>query len=144
MRLEECHANSELTLSLFLAPLSSSFCCQVKASNSSWISRLSFSSASRRELYSESTFDASSTFPANASTDGLSSMWCVVCVHIYVCRKNCLHGKEKEFFVPLIFDSRSGSWISGGKSSIFCRVALSCATDLSASIASILLSKSSA
>ena len=141
MGLEECHANSELTLSLFLAPLSSSFCCQVKASNSSWISRLSFSSASRRELYSESTFDASSTFPANASTDGLSSVWrACTCM----CRKNCLHGKEKEFFVPLIFDSRSGSWISGRKLSIFCRVALSCATDLSASIASILLSKSSA
>lgn len=69
-----------LTLSLFLAPLSSSFCCQVKASNSSWISRLSFSSASRRELYSESTFDASSTFPASASTDGLSS----VCACVWV------------------------------------------------------------
>lgn len=56
----------------FFASFKSFFCCQMKAARSSCSSWRSFSSLSRRLLYSAMTLEASSTFSANASAAALS------------------------------------------------------------------------
>ena len=56
----------------FFASLKSFFCCQINAPSSSCSSCLSFSSLSKRLLYSLRTFEASSTFSARASAAALS------------------------------------------------------------------------